>query len=62
MRGRIFRGNNRTRGNEDEGREGEGSIGMADTKVCQEHPKVLRIGKLLLLIHTRLCVYCETIA
>ena len=34
---------------------------MADTKVCQRCSKVLRIGKLLLSIHIRLYVYCETI-
>ena len=55
--GRIFRGGNRTRGNQDGEREGEGSIGVANTKVCQGHSKVFRIGELLSSIYTRLCSY-----
>ena len=38
-------------GNKNEGREGERCIGLANTKVCQECAKVLRVGELLLLIH-----------
>ena len=49
--GRVLRSDNRTRGNKDGEREGERSIGVADTKVCQRYTKVLRIGKILSLIH-----------
>ena len=48
---RIFRGGYQRRWNKDERREGERCFGLADTKVCQGHTKVLRIGKLLLSIH-----------
>jgi len=34
------------------------SIGVANTKVCQRCSEVLEVGKLLLLIYTRLCIYC----
>ena len=49
--GRVFRGDNRTRGDKNGEREGERSIGVANTEVCQRYTKVLRIGKLLSLIH-----------
>ena len=42
-------------------REGEGSIGVADTLRCQGCSKVLRIGKLLLLIYTELCINSKII-
>jgi len=58
----IFRSGNWTGGNKDRGRESERCIGLADTKVCQGYTKVLRIGKLLLLIHSELCIYSKTIA
>ena len=48
---RIFRGGYQGGWNKDGRREGEGCIGLADTKVCQGHTKVLRIGKLLSLIY-----------
>ena len=37
--------------NQDGGRKGEGSIGIANTKVCQRCTEILRIGKLLPLIY-----------
>jgi len=58
----IFRSGNWLRGNKDGEREGEGGIGLADTKVCQEYTKVLRIGELLLSIYLGLCIYSKTIA
>ena len=58
----IFKSGNWTRENKDEGREIERCIGLAETRVCQGHTKVLRIGKLLLLIHSELCIYSKTIA
>ena len=58
----IFRSGYWTRGNKDGGREGERCIGLADTKVCQRHTKVLRIGELLLSIHSGLYNYSKTIA
>ena len=45
--GRIFRSDNRTRRDKDREREGERSIGVADTEVCQRCTKVLGVGKLL---------------
>ena len=59
--GRIFGGYNRTKRNSDGERKDEGSIGVANTQVCQRYSKVLRIGKLLLLIYTRLCINSKTI-
>jgi len=61
MRSRIFRSGNRARGNKYGRGKGEGGIRMANTKMCQRHPKVLRIGELLLSIHTGLCVYSKTV-
>ena len=58
----IFRSGNWPRGNKYGEREGEGDIGLADTKVCQECTKVLRIGELLLSIHLGLCIHSKTIA
>ena len=49
--GGIFRSSNRTRGDKDGEGEGERSIGVADTEVCQRCTKVLRVGELLLLIY-----------
>jgi len=48
---RVFGSSDWIGGNKDEGRESEGCIGLATTKVHQGYTKVLRIGKLLLLIH-----------
>ena len=59
---RISRSSDRTRGDKDEGREGERSVGLADTKECQRCSEVFRIGKLLLLIYLRLHIYSQTIA
>ena len=59
--GRILRSGDRSRGNKDGEREDEESIGVANTKVCQRCSEVLRIGKLLLPIHTELYVYSQTI-
>ena len=56
-RSRVLGSSNQARGNKDGERKDERGFGLADTKVCQGHTKVLRIGKLLLLIHTRLCVH-----
>ena len=58
----IFRSGNWPGGNKHRGREGEWYIGLADTKVCQGHTKVLRIGKLLSLIHSGLHIHSKTIA
>ena len=41
--------------------KGKICIGMDNTKVCQKHTKVFRIGKLLSLIYSRLCIYSQTI-
>ena len=49
--GRIFESGNWGRRDKDGRREDEGSIGLADTKMCQGHVKVLRIGELLPLIY-----------
>ena len=49
--GRVLRSSNRTRGDKDGKGEGERSIGVANTEVCQRCTKVLRIGELLLLIY-----------
>ena len=61
MRSRVFRSGNRTRGNKDGKGKDEGGIRIANTKICQRCPKVLRISKLLSLIHTGLCIYNKTI-
>ena len=52
---RIFRGSDWTRGNKDGGGEGKESIGLANTKVCQECLEVLGIGELLSLIYSGIC-------
>ena len=57
----IFRSGNWTGENKDGGREDKRCIGLADTKVCQGHTKVLRIGELLLLIHSGLYIHSKTI-
>ena len=44
---RILGGSDWARRNQDGGRKGEGSIGMANTEVCQRGTEILRIGKLL---------------
>ena len=49
---RISGSSNRTRGDKDGGRKDEESVRLADTKVYQRCSKVLRIGKLLLSIHS----------
>jgi len=51
MKSGILRSGNQSRWDKNGRGEGERCFGLADTKVCQEHTKVLRIGKLLLLIH-----------
>ena len=61
-RSKIFRSGNWTRRNKDRERKGERYIGLANTKVYQGYTKVLRIGELLLLIHSRLCIHSKTIA
>ena len=53
--GGIFRGSNKTGENKDGEGEGKKSFGMADTKVCQRCSKILRTGKLLSLVHRRIC-------
>ena len=60
-RSRIFRSGNWTRGDKDGERKDEGYIRLANTKVRQGHIKVLRVGKLLLSIHSELCIYSKTI-
>ena len=50
-RGRIFRSSDRSRVNQDRGRKGKRSAGMANTQVCQRCTEILRIGKLLSSIH-----------
>ena len=58
---RIFGSSNWTRWNQDKERKGEGNIVLANTKVCQRYLKVFRIGKLLLSIYSRLCIYSQTV-
>ena len=58
---RVFRSCDRTRENKDGGREGEECFGLADNKVYQGCPEVLRIGELLLLIYSGLYIYSQTI-
>jgi len=48
---RILGSSNWAGRNQDGGGKGEGSIGMADTEVCQKCAEILRIGKLLLPIY-----------
>ena len=60
-RSRILRSGNWTRRNKDGGGKDKRSIGLADTEVYQEHSEVLRIGKLLSLIHSGLYNYSQTI-
>jgi len=59
-RSRILRGGNQGKRDKDGRREGEGCVGLADTKVCQGCTEVLRIGKLLLPIHQGLCIHSKT--
>ena len=61
-RSRISRSSDWTGRYKDGGKEGKRCIGIADTKVCQRHTKVFRIGELLLLIYSRLCIDSQTIA
>jgi len=61
LRSWVSRSSNKSRGDKDGKREDEGCFGLANTKVCQGCSKVSRIGKLLLPIHTGLCIYSETI-
>jgi len=56
-RDRISRSSDWTRRYKDGGRKGKRCIGVANTKVCQEHTEVFKIGKVLLLIYSRLCIY-----
>ena len=55
-RSKVFESSDWTRGNKDGGREDERCFKLANTEVCQRHTKVLRIGKLLSSIYSRLCV------
>ena len=52
---RIFRSGNRTRGDQDGGRKSKRCIELADSERGQECTKILRISKLLLLIHKGFC-------
>ena len=61
MRSRIFRSDDRARGNKDGKGKGKEGIRIANIKICQRCPKVLRIGELLLLIHIMLYIYSKTI-
>jgi len=60
--GRISRSSNNIRGDKDGEGKGERSIRVADTKVCQRHTKVLRVGELLSLIYRELCINSEATA
>jgi len=50
-RSRVFGSGDWIRRNKDGGRESEGYIGLAMTKVYQEYTEVLGIGELLLSIY-----------
>ena len=54
---KVSKSSNGTRRDKNGGREGEGCFRLANTTVCQGCAEVLRIGKLLLSIHQRLCIY-----
>ena len=60
-RSRILRSSDWTGRNKDGEGKGKRSIGLANTKVCQECSEVLGIGELLLLIHLGLYNYSQTI-
>ena len=60
-RGRISKSSNWAGRYKNRGRKGKICIGIDNTKVCQRHTKVFRIGKLLSLIYSRLCIYSQTI-
>ena len=61
-RSRVFRSGNWTRGDKDGRGKGERCIRLADTKVCQGCTKVLRVGKLLSLIHSEVCIHSKIVA
>jgi len=61
LRSRVSRSSNRSRGDKDRRGKDKRSFGLANTEVCQGYSKVSWIGKLLSLIHTRLCVHSKTI-
>ena len=61
-RSRVFGSSNWARGYKNGRREDERCFGLADTKVCQGHSKVLRIGELLSSIYSGLCIHSKTIA
>jgi len=61
LRGEVFRSSDWAGRYKDGEREDKRCIGIADTKVCQRHTKVFRIGKLLLSIYSRLCINSQTI-
>ena len=61
QRGRIFESSNWTRRNKDREGESERGFGIADTKVCQRHAKILGIGKLLSPVHRRVCISSKAI-
>ena len=54
---RISQSSNWTGRYKDRGREGKRCIKVANTEVCQRRIEVFRIGKLLLLIYSRLYIY-----
>jgi len=56
-RSRIFGSSDWTRGNKDRGRQGKRSARLADSKRYQGYTEVLRIDKLLLLIHQGFHIY-----
>jgi len=60
-RSRILRSGDWTERNKDKEVKGKRSIGLANTEVYQGCSEVLGIGKLLLLIHSRLCNHSQTI-
>ena len=51
----------RTGRNKDRGGEGERGFGMANTEVCQRCAEILVIGKLLSLVHRRVCISSKAI-
>ena len=54
-RSRVFRSGNRTGRDKDGKGEGKRSLGVADTEICQRCAEISGIGKLLSLIHRRIC-------
>ena len=54
-RGRVFRSGNRTGRDKDGEGKSKRSLGVADTEMCQRCSEIPGIGKLLPLIHRRIC-------